>query len=238
MTQPLALSLGQLSRIYPNIAHAVAMLGLDFRNYPEMPLSDALECLGLKVDIDTLVSHASLWCFPCDVCWPSVSLTGIIAHIRDQHHRFLSNELPRIQLLLCRAADHETDAIRNLAKSLLRPFSSLKADMEIHLRNEEELLFPLVSEIERATAPFPISCATVRNPIGEMMTEHERAKNALREILDIARDHTPESIPIPVVKVISSALNQLEVDLLAHIREEDDILFPRVIALEDELFGR
>lgn len=238
MTQSLALSLRQLAQTQPNVAHAVATLGLDYREYPDMLLEDALNQLGLPPDLGSLFGHISLWRLPCDVCWPSTSIDGIISHILEQHHRFLRNELPRLELLLNRALHREPASSCPNASELFHTFLTLKAEIDVHLLKEEETLFPLAHAIERAQAPFHCHCGTVLNPISIMMTEHDNAKSALAEIRRITRDFAPSQVPEPLTKVIYSALRQFEADLLAHIREEDDILFPRIIALEDELFNR
>ncbi|MCX7626228.1 MAG: hemerythrin domain-containing protein [Candidatus Sumerlaeaceae bacterium] len=238
MTMPLHLTLSELAKSQPNIAHAVATLGLEPHVYAKFTLNEALEQLALPPSTDVLFRHAALWCIPCDVCWPTTSIGEIIAHVLEQHHRFLRQELPRLQLLLHRAANR--DMVRTIfpANTLLETFVGLKAEIDVHLLKEEEVLFPLAQEIERAVRPLGIHCQSVRNPIGVMMVEHENAKSALAEIRSITQDFTPPAESFPLVDAIYAALRQLEADLLAHIREEDDILFPRLIALEDELFGR
>jgi regulator of cell morphogenesis and NO signaling len=66
--------------------------------------------------------------------------------------------------------------------------------------------------------------------------EHDNAKQALARIREVTENFTLPADASATLAGLYAALQQLERDLLTHIREEDDILFPRTVALEDELF--
>ncbi len=222
----------------PEIAAPLERLGLSAEQYPQETLAWALDTLALPANVEALQEHAALWREACNVCWQTSTVSQIIQHILDQHHVFLRLELPRIQILLHRAVNREASPTVDVARAVLDAFVSLKAEIEMHLLKEEQILFPLVREIEKAAEPFQSHCGSVRNPISVMIMEHDNAKDALQQIRKVTQNYRKDPTNSPLVRALSAALAQLERDLLAHIREEDDILFPRAIALEDELFTR
>jgi regulator of cell morphogenesis and NO signaling len=170
----------------------------------------------------------------CDVCWQTIRYSELIQHIESVHHTYLRLELPRLQTLLHRAINRELSSIAQPLHLALESFVSLKGEIEVHLMKEEQILFPMIRELERATGPVAFHCGSLRNPVGVMMIEHESAKNALRTIRDALIQLPPPQTLSLLVRGTVAGLKRLEVDLYQHIREEDDILFPRAIALEDE----
>jgi regulator of cell morphogenesis and NO signaling len=229
-------TLSELAKSQPNVAHAIERLGVAASRYPTLTARTVLEQLGLPANLEAPLKHSSLWIDGCDVCWQSASLSDIIAHILAQHHEFLRLELPRIQLLLHRLLSRESADIATRAKAILDAFVPLKAEVEMHLMKEEQILFPLTQQIENAAEPFSFHCGSVRNPISVMMMEHDNAKQALARIREVTENFTLPADATATLAGLYAALQQLERDLLTHIREEDDILFPRTVALEDELF--
>ncbi len=230
--------LSNLRSLAPEFFDALAVLGLNRLQDEELTVEQALEVLHIPRPEDVLTRHLPLWRSVCDVCWPHQTVTTLIRHILEQHHEFLRLELPRLQFLLHRALNREAGGAASTAKAILEAFVPLKAEIEMHLLKEEQILFPLCEQLENASEPFMAHCGSVRNPIGVMMAEHDNAKQALARIREVTEKFSSPEEASPSMRALYAALRQLERDLTAHIREEDDILFPRVVAIEDELFQR
>ncbi|AXA36908.1 MAG: hypothetical protein D6691_04030 [Candidatus Hydrogenedentota bacterium] len=211
---------------------ALLALGVDPSLDANRPLREIYE--ELAVDPNQWESVRNAHTTPCDVCWQTVGYSELIQHIESVHHTYLRLELPRLQTLLHRAINREPSPIALPLRTALEAFVSLKAEIEMHLMKEEQILFPMIRELEHATGPVAFHCGSLRNPVGVMMMEHESAKNALRTIRDSLDQLPPPETLSLLVRGTAAALKRLEADLYQHIREEDDILFPRAIALEDE----
>jgi regulator of cell morphogenesis and NO signaling len=80
---------------------------------------------------------------------------------------------------------------------------------------------------------------TLRKPVENVMHhEHESVNRSLRLMRQLTDHYTlPEGACVSH-KVILSKLLELDNDLLQHMHLENDILFPRAIAMEQELLDR
>ena len=109
------------------------------------------------------------------------------------------------------------------------------------MQKEEMILFPAVKGYEEAirnATAFPPSCfGTVANPIRMMEAEHESAGAALQKIREITQDFALPAYACVTFRALMSSLAELERDLHLHIHLENNILFPRAIALESSRAG-
>jgi regulator of cell morphogenesis and NO signaling len=119
---------------------------------------------------------------------------------------------------------------------LTRIFRQFRRGMEEHMKREEAVLFPMIEKLETARVaaldaprwPF----GSIGRPIEMMEQEHDRARKELAEIRTLTNDYT--SIPAMAAEQAAALdrLKALDVDMEIHSRLEDEILFPRAIALE------
>jgi regulator of cell morphogenesis and NO signaling len=65
-----------------------------------------------------------------------------------------------------------------------------------------------------------------------MESEHRSATEALKNIRDLTSGYTVPSYGCPTYRALIEGLQVLEADLHLHIHLENNILFPRAIALE------
>ena len=101
---------------------------------------------------------------------------------------------------------------------------------------EEQVLFPYILKMESAAienrlaplAPF----GTVNNPIRMMMTEHEAVGDILRELRTLTSDYAVPADGCISYQTLYQALDAFEKDLHQHIHLENNILFPKAIAME------
>lgn len=157
---------------------------------------------------------------------PRLPLSCLIADIEASHHVFTRTALERIAALF--AADH---ADRDSASQALRCcFDELRADLLPHLVKEERILFPYISALENNPEQPPDACfGSVSQPIRMMQIEHEQVKTLLAQLRQITTDYAFTADP--QINVLYAALADLDGDLQEHIRREDEILFPCVLAL-------
>ena len=74
---------------------------------------------------------------------------------------------------------------------------------------------------------------TVKNPVQMMIMEHDSAGDALRSIRAASSGfNAPEDACISY-RTLYSALQDFEADLHQHIHLENNILFPRAVAMEN-----
>jgi len=79
---------------------------------------------------------------------------------------------------------------------------------------------------------LPPPFGSVQNPVSMMEHEHESAGNALRSMRKASDGYMPPTDACISYQTLYKALSEFEADLHEHIHLENNILFPRAIAME------
>lgn len=170
----------------------------------------------------------------------TASLNKLIDYIVDKHHTYTRDEIEHLSPLMAKVAGKhgahhpELYALENL-------FSDLCADLSPHLMKEEQILFPYIKELEdfkTKQSKVPASCfGTVKNPVGMMMREHDTAGEILRQMRFVSNDYEIPEGACPSYTALLVRLEAFEKDLHQHIHLENNVLFPKAIELENEIFS-
>lgn len=167
----------------------------------------------------------------------NAGLAELIAHILVAHHGYVKQEVPRIKQLLFKVVAVHCAAHPELA-AVQRTFSRLADELLSHMMKEEMMLFPYIEKLEQATSagqPAPVApFGSITNPVRMMELEHQSAGDALELIRTLTSAYTPPEGACFSYKTLYSALKDFEADLHEHVHLENNILFPRAIALEGE----
>jgi regulator of cell morphogenesis and NO signaling len=162
-------------------------------------------------------------------------LAELIQHIHDTHHTYLRRELPEIWERLREAAQtpgRQSAEIRHVA----RLFSRFRSVLDSHLRKEEVVLFPFIERLERSLSagePAPAHVfGPLRLPIEILEGEHAMGDQLLDQMRPIWRGWSEESGGSPLQHGLRARMVALEADMSRHVHIEDDVLFPRTVALE------
>jgi len=168
--------------------------------------------------------------------WQNMSMTDMANYIERQHHTFMKRELPRVEELLARVRRAHAENHGPMLGELTRTFSALRSELEMHLRKEEQVLFPYLRQLQGyadGRGPRPvIHCITVVNPITQMRHEHEEAGAALEKMRELTDDYAVPHDGCESFRAVYEGLQEMEADLHEHIHLENNILFPRAIELE------
>jgi regulator of cell morphogenesis and NO signaling len=166
------------------------------------------------------------------------SLTRVIQHIVRTHHQTVRQELPRFAELSQRIATRHGDKAPHF-KALAPLIEQLRAEMVAHLEKEEQILFPYIVRLEDAAkdgSGVPYGCfRSVAQPVSMMMREHESAEGIVAEIRRMTNGFEPPEWACPRNTAFHASLAAFERDLGQHVHVENDLLFPKAIALEAQL---
>lgn len=118
-------------------------------------------------------------------------------------------------------------------------FDTISGEMAAHMKREELMLFPFIKKIvsaaDKGETVDKSTGRTVENPVNMMKHEHDDQGEAFRKIAELTNDYTPPADACNTYKVTFGLLSDFENDLHKHIHLENNILFPKAIALEKEL---
>jgi regulator of cell morphogenesis and NO signaling len=162
-------------------------------------------------------------------------LVELIAHILAWHHKHVKQEIPRIKQLAFKVVAVHCANHPELA-AVQRSFKDLADELLGHMMQEESVLFPYIEKLEEAVIsdkPAPRAAfGSISNPIRMMELEHESAGRTLENIRTLTSAYTPPENACLSYTTLYSALEEFEVDLHEHVHLENNILFPRAVALE------
>ncbi len=108
-----------------------------------------------------------------------------------------------------------------MLEQLNHSYISLKTDIEVHLGKEEQILFPLIRQMEayqNDQGPVPdMHCGSIGNPIRQMEHEHEVAGQFLVQMRQITDSYFLPNDACPTFTALFEGLDALEKDLHEHI---------------------
>ena len=171
--------------------------------------------------------------------WDIDFLTDYIVNV---HHQYLRTALLEAKDYLLNFLEGHLKKFPQLA-DLLKILNSLSTEMFPHLEQEETIIFPYIRQIAHAyysqESYAGLLVRTLRKPVENVMHhEHETVNTILQQMRQITDNYTlPEGACISH-KVTFMKLLEIDNDLVQHIHLENDILFPRAIAMEKELLER
>lgn len=168
---------------------------------------------------------------PAEVNVAALSLTELTEHIERIHHAYLHTELPRLEKLVTKVATVHGDKEPRLVQTK-DIFLPLSAELATHLIKEEQILFPMIRQLEASPTLPTFHCGTVANPVHRMEFEHEEAGVALAQLRQLTDDYTPPEWACNTYRAMLDALHTFEQDMHQHVHKENNVLFPRAIALE------
>ena len=171
---------------------------------------------------------------PAEPDWSQATVTELVHHIEQRHHAFTKQQLPRLEGLLARVLKAHGARHGEALAELQKVYRALKADLDLHLLKEEQVLFPHLRALDApAEGPRPaLACGSAAGPIRQMRLEHEEAGAALAALRDLTSGYALPPDACQSFRALYDGLRALEADLHEHIHLENNILFPR--ALEHE----
>lgn len=213
--------------------------GIDFCCQGNRTIGDA--CASDQIDGQSVVSDLdALQDAPAGnttdyKSWP---LDLLADYIEKKHHRYVVEKTLEIQPYLNKICSVHGGHHPELF-TIKDHFNTTAEALAEHMKNEEQILFPYIRQMVQAqhdnsklaATPF----GTIESTIAEMMQEHTTEGDRLRQIETLSNKYTPPADACNTYRVTIALLKEFEQDLHLHIHLENNILFPKAIALEKEL---
>jgi regulator of cell morphogenesis and NO signaling len=225
-------TLAELVTADPSLARELERRGLDYCCGGTRTLEQA--CAARDLDAATVVEELIGSGHPQGVeAWTSMAAYQLVDHIEATHHTYLWDELPRLTALMDKVQSVHGGRHPEL-DDVADCLAELRADLEPHLAKEERVLFPMIRQLATDTASAAFHCGSIRNPIVVMMREHDNAGELLTRLRRLTGDYQPPVDACASYDALYRGLEELEADTHLHIHKENNVLFPMVVALEDQ----
>ncbi len=231
-------SVGDIAAASTAAASVLERYGIDYCCGGKRSLEDACRERGVSpAAVQNEIAQAVTGPPAAAVDWSAAPLRNLIHHIVTKHHEYLKLELPRVGQRVGKVVEVHGEKNPAALHELRQVYDGLWQELDLHMHKEEMMLFPAIERFEAATQggtrlpPSPFG--SIRNPIAVMEREHDSAGGALGRIREITLDFNAPSYACSTYRAMLDGLRALESDLHTHIHLENNILFPRAIALEE-----
>lgn len=217
----------------PSRARLFEAFGIDYCCGGQRSLADACSARGLAPEavMAALLEEPA----PQDTQdWSTAALTDLCAHIETTHHAYLRTELPRLGALTAKVVQAHGPTHPDML-DVARILGALGNELSYHMAKEEQVLFPMIRQLESASSRPVFHCGSIANPIRMMESEHVGAGDNLVQLRRLTNDYSCPPDACNTWRAMCAGLQQLEADLHQHIHKENNILFPRALQLEQSL---
>jgi len=200
-------------------------------------------CQNNRIDIDVLLDELNRSVmhipFPHNVdctLWPIDFLADFIIHMR---HTYFKITLPDLSSFINKFTIHHRDDFPELLE-ITGWLEALSSIILQGIKQKEEVLFPYIRQIAHAHAgkvPYArLLALTLKKPLDELKkVEEKEIRNALEHIRQITSHYTtPKNAGITYTVAIAK-LKELDDYLQHNMYLEYELLYPKAMAIEQEL---
>ena len=216
------LPVGKLATEQPLSTRVFARHGIDYCCGGGRPLADVCNEKGLNpaAIVEEIEKELSV---PGELTerWDNAPLPELIDHILSAYHVPLWEELPRLDAMARKVHAVHGHREPEMLADIVEVYSGLRAELDQHMRKEEQILFPMIREGQGTMAGPPVQV---------MQHEHEVAGEALRRLRLLTNNFEVPEEACNTWRALWHGLAALEHDLHQHIHLENNILFPRALA--------
>jgi regulator of cell morphogenesis and NO signaling len=215
--------------------------GLDFCCGGKKTLQEACAAKGLDVaTIENELQRADTKITTQPLPYDYWDLDFLADFIIQTHHSYVKRTLPEITAYAAKVARvHGNNHPELVAIDQL--VTAIGAELSSHLMKEEHVLFPYIKEIAIAArnrrSPGEAGFGSVQHPINIMEMEHETVGAQLEKIRELSNNYALPKDACATYSVLYRLLDEFENDLHIHVHLENNILFPKALALENQISG-
>src|SRR5690625_3815998 len=230
MTIDARTSLGDLAIEDPRRTQVFSDFELDYCCNGHQSLSEAVAAAGLDLEE---VRPALNIPGAAPVAAPQHNPNAALAHdIVDTHHAYMSQEMPRLQELVHKVAQVHGNSHPELAQ-VKETYDLALSELEPHMTTEERVVFPAISRMEKTQQPA--QSESFEPQIQQLRDEHEVVGELFAKLRELTAGFEVPSDACTSYTLMLQGLAHMERDLHEHIHKENNVLFPRVLELEQQL---
>jgi regulator of cell morphogenesis and NO signaling len=152
--------------------------------------------------------------------WKQRPLGELTAFLVRRYHDALRLDLPPL-IEAARKVERVHAAKASCPQGLAALLERTTAELLLHMRKEEDVLFPAIEAGARGQA--------IHRPVRVLMEEHDEHGEHLRALRALANDFVAPAEACATWRALFRSLEKLEAELMEHIHLENNVLFPRAL---------
>lgn len=165
--------------------------------------------------------------------WPVPFLLDYVLYV---HHSYLKAVLPSIRQALASYVPGHIKKYPHFA-TIQETFSNLADELEEHMKEEEESIFPYVKQINSTYSQKEkyggLFVRTMRKPLDlTVEKEHGRIVSLLKQLRKQTSHYRFDNSVCANYQVIYRKLKEFDEDMVQHMHLENNILFPKALEME------
>jgi regulator of cell morphogenesis and NO signaling len=222
-------------------AQVFKKLGIDFCCGGKKTVEEVCKTKGLDIEIvKAELDSVSTGMEQTGNDYNNWKLDFMVDYIINTHHEYVKTNVTFMTELANKVASVHGQQHPEVVK-VAEIFGRLAKDLSLHLMKEETIVFPfikgLILDEKSGTLTQTETFDSIQTPTQMMEVEHEQAGEDMAEIRAITNDYTLPADACTSYRVLFKKLQQFENDLFNHVHLENNILFPKAVALEKKLSG-
>lgn len=154
------------------------------------------------------------------------SLTDLVDYIVEHHHEYLRDELAPLSELIEKVEGVHGDNHPELHE-VAEVFEQLAREIPVHLSEEEQILFPIVRQLEDQGASG-VEAETASQLLEGLEGDHDETAEHLEQIRELTDGFAVPEDACPSYQNMLERLEELERDLHMHVHRENNVLFEKV----------
>ncbi|NBP70115.1 MAG: iron-sulfur cluster repair di-iron protein [Cytophagia bacterium] len=223
-----------------NYVHAYVLFyfGIKFYEFSELTLEQVCLKKGLRFEQVLKEMESPSMTQETDLPLTSYPIDLIIEYLKHAHFIFIKHKLPYMAGLV-ESFHTEHENYLGVERDLKVVFPLFVEDFIHHIYEEEDTLFSYIRTLERAVKgnynPTRLFYLLERNSLHKFASEHEAHDDEMAGIRRITKDYKVGAKTPLHIKVLYNELKEFEKNLIIHARIENEILFPKAMALENKV---
>lgn len=227
-------TVGDIVREVPARSRIFESLGIDFCCGGKKPLAEAcraknLDPLTVVTMLNALGEAKESHLADAD----SMTLSQLCDHIEVAHHEYLRQELPRLDFMTRKVAAVHGDHEPRLHE-VRRTFEAFQSEIASHTEEEEETIFPAIRRLEADKVGRPEDASRLKTSLQKLESEHDKAGAALASLNELTDSYAPPEWACNTFRALYDGLSALEKNMHQHVHKENNVLFPKVLAMGAE----
>ena len=220
-------TVADIASAIPSSVRVFQRYGIDFCCGGKTAVGAACEARGIPLaSITAAIEETAAAGAPNERDWNTEPPAALIEHIVKTYHDRLRDDLPRLTSMAARVADahgSRDESMRRIG-AVVR---ALADDLFDHMRKEELVLFPAIASLTQGRVTMSISA-----PVAVMEHEHDHAGALLEQLSAMTGGYDTQSARCGTARALFRELGELDAMMKVHVHLENNVLFPRALALQ------